>query len=60
MGAGGRAAGIFAEEVIPLLERELQLRAVTIFEELLGRHPILIVALQTSAPKEPGPVARPA
>ena len=34
-------AGIFAEEVVPLLEREPQLRTVTIFEELLRRHPEL-------------------
>ena len=33
--------GIFAEEVIPLLKRAPQLRAVTIFEELLLRHPHL-------------------
>ena len=34
-------AGIFEEEVVPLLQRAPQLRAVTIFEELLRRHPEL-------------------
>ena len=34
-------AGIFDQEVIPLLKRTPQLRAVTIFEELLRRHPDL-------------------
>ena len=34
-------AGIFDREVIPLLKRTPQLRAVTIFEELLRRHPDL-------------------
>ena len=34
-------AGIFEQEVLPLLQREPYLRAVTIFEELLRRHPEL-------------------
>ena len=34
-------AGIFEEEVVPLLQRAPQLRAATIFEELLRRHPEL-------------------
>ena len=32
-------AGIFDEEVVPMLEHTPHLRAVTIFEELLRRHP---------------------
>ena len=32
-------AGIFDEEVVPLLQQTPDLRAVTIFEELLRRHP---------------------
>ena len=34
-------AGIFEQEVIPLLQQAPQLRAVTIFDELLRRHPDL-------------------
>ena len=34
-------AGIFDEEVVPMLERAPGLRAVTIFEELMRRHPEL-------------------
>ena len=34
-------AGIFDEEVVPLLQQTPDLRAVTIFEELLRRHPEL-------------------
>ena len=34
-------AGIFEQEVIPLLQQSPQLRAVTIFDELLRRHPDL-------------------
>ena len=34
-------AGIFDEELVPLLERTPDLRAVALFEELMRRHPEL-------------------
>ena len=47
--AGLSTAGIFDEEVVPLLQQTPDLRAVTIFEELLRRHP------ETAAQRAPHP-----
>ena len=42
-------AGIFDEEVVPLLAESLSLRAVTIFDELCRRHPRLPAGAATAA-----------
>jgi len=39
-------AGIFDEEVVPMLERTPGLRSVTIFEELMRRHPALTAKIR--------------
>jgi len=39
-------AGIFDEEVVPMLERTPGLRSVTIFEELMRRHPELTAKIR--------------
>ena len=53
-------AGIFEQEYLRLLQREPHLRAVTIFEELLRRHPELSHRGRRTLGTARAPPARPA
>ena len=51
-------AGIFEEDVIPLLQQAPDLRAVTILEELMRRHPGLPPTVRRTLERRVAPLAR--